>query len=93
MPGGTLGFMKLIRIEVLQQLVQKICVVYVYISYYLILMLFRLVQWAHGKINNDHTDYFKGKLGLRSPREKKLKIGLQKVTKWKKMYFGKMISL
>ena len=56
-------------------------------------MLFRLVQWAHGKINNDHTDYFKGKLGLRSPREKKLKIGPQKVTKWKKMYFGKMISL
>ena len=67
--------MRLIRVGVLQQLVQKICVVYVYISYYLILMLFRLVQWAHGKINNDHTDYFKGKLGLRSPREKKVKIG------------------
>ena len=85
--------MRLIRVGVLQQLVQKICVVYVYISYYLILMLFRLVQWVNGKINNDHTDYFKGKLGLRSPREKKLKIGPQKVTKWKKMYFGKMISL
>ena len=93
MPGGSLGLMRLIRVGVLLQLVQKICVVYVYISYYLILMLFSLVQWAHGKINNDHTDYFKGKLGLRSPRENKLKIGPQKVTKWKKMYFGKMISL
>ena len=75
------------------QLVQKICIVYVYISYYLILMLFRLVQWAHGKINNDHTDYFKGKLGVRSPREKELKNGPPKSYKIEKVYFGKMVSL
>ena len=69
------------------QLVQKIRVVYVYISYYLILMLFRLVQWAHGKINNDHTDYFKGQLGLRSPREKKLKNRAPKSYKMEKGVF------
>ena len=70
------------------QLLQKICVVYIYIYILnLILMLFRLVQWAHGKINNDHTYYFKGKLGLKSPREKKLKNGAPKSYKMEKGVF------
>ena len=30
----------------------------IYIYIYVILMLFRLVQWAHGKINNDYTEDF-----------------------------------